>query len=367
MILPIFVSAYVDYLGFGEDTAGWISAANLAGIAVITLIVSLKAKHWPLEKVAGYGLTAMILFDVLTLYFHSLPVFMALRFLSGMGGGAATAAVLAAIARLAHSDRGYGIYVVISFMLPAIAFYVFPATLPDIGFGGMLQVLIATEFFCLLMVPILANYRLPKRSKNRKGESEVFEVGLILQRPALLSIIGLCLYGAANAAIWAYADRIGLNTGLSSEGTGNVLALITALSVLGAFLVVWLQDKLGHIRPLTAGICLQVTAMLILIGFPSPIGFGIGIGLFSVAWAFTWPYFLCIQADIDATGTVVVAGQFSNIAGNSMGPAMAAFLVGGGQYVNVIWMTCGLFIASLLPMIAIYRLSSFSKATHATD
>jgi hypothetical protein len=26
MILPILVGSYVDYLGFGEDTAGWISA-----------------------------------------------------------------------------------------------------------------------------------------------------------------------------------------------------------------------------------------------------------------------------------------------------------------------------------------------------
>ena len=54
MILPILVGSYVDYLGFGEDTAGWISAANLAGIAVMTLVVSLKTNHWPLAKITRY-------------------------------------------------------------------------------------------------------------------------------------------------------------------------------------------------------------------------------------------------------------------------------------------------------------------------
>ena len=205
MILPILVGSYVDYLGFAEDTAGWISAANLAGIAVMTLVVSLKTKHWPLEKIAGYGLLFMILFDVLTLYFQSLHAFTVIRFLSGMGGGAAQAAVAAAIARLLRSDKGYGIYIGFQFLLPAIGLFGFPALLPDIGFNGMIQILIALEILSLLLVPAFVNYKLPKRSIDAEADSDVFEVALILQKPAMLSIIGLCVYGAANAAIWAYA------------------------------------------------------------------------------------------------------------------------------------------------------------------
>ena len=149
---------------------------------------------------------------------------------------------------------------------------------------------------------------------------------------------------------------MGIDAGLSNEGTGNVLSAVTALSVLGAFLVIWLQNELGHLGPLSAGITCQIFAMLILVKFTSPVGYSVGVGLYSIAWAFSWPYFLSIQADLDATGTVVVAGQFSNLVGNSIGPAMAAFLVGGGEYVPAIWMACGLFIASLLPMLAIARL-----------
>lgn len=357
MILPILVGSYVDYLGFAEDTAGWISAANLSGIAVMTLIVSLKTKHWPLAKIAGYGLVVMIVFDILTLYSHSLPSFAVLRFASGMGGGAAQAAVAAAIARLMHSDKGFGIYIAFQFILPAIGLFAFPALLPDIGFNGMLITLIVLEVVALLMVPVLINYPLPVSSHDAEADSDVFEIGLIMQKPAMLSILGLCAYGAANAAIWAYADRMGIYVGLSNEDTGTVLSIVTTIAVLGALFVIWLQDKLGHLGPLSAGIACQIVGLVLLIYLASPVGYILGMGLYNIAWAFTWPYFLSIQADLDHTGTVVVAGQFSNLVGNSIGPAMAAFLVGsGGEYVPALWMAVAMFVGSLLLMLAIYRL-----------
>lgn len=95
--------------------------------------------------------------------------------------------------------------------------------------------------------------------------------------------------------------------------------------------------------------------MVILVKYPTPLGYTIAFTAFSIAWAFTWPYFLSIQADIDKSGTVVVTGQFMNLLGNSIGPALAAFLVAGGRYTSAIWMACGLFILSLLVTLAIPR------------
>lgn len=87
MILPILVGAYVDYLGHSESTAGWVSSANLAGIALMTLIVSLKTRHWSLQTVALYGLSVMIAADLLTTFLRPVPLFAGLRFLSGLGSG----------------------------------------------------------------------------------------------------------------------------------------------------------------------------------------------------------------------------------------------------------------------------------------
>ena len=346
MILPILVGAYIDYLGFDADTAGWVSSINLAGVAIITLIVSLKTKHWPLHKVASIGLAMMVVFDVLSLYFHDLSIFTVLRFCSGMAGGAAMAAAGAAIARLSHSEKGYGIYIGCQFLLPAIGMYFLAESLASIEFNGMMQIIIGLELLALIATPIFINYPLPAAN----NELDTLETKLIFQAPALLSLIGLGVYGAATAAIWAYADRMGMNANLSVEASGNIIAIITGISVLGALLVTYLKDRFGYIKPLSAGLILQVIGLLILMTIHTPGGYTLGIGIFSMAWAFCWPYFLSIQADLDQTGTVVVAGQFTNLVGNSAGPAIAAFLVSGGLYGPAIWMACGLTVLSLIIM-----------------
>ncbi|WP_339670011.1 MFS transporter [Dasania marina] len=360
MILPILVGAYIDYLGFDEDTAGWVSAINLAGVAIITLIVSLKTKRWPLHKVASIGLALMLVFDVLSLFFHDLTIFAALRFCSGMAGGAAMAAAGAAIARLKHSEKGYGIYIGCQFLFPAIAMYFLAQSLPSIEFNGMMQIIIGLELLALIATPIFINYPLPAVN----SELDTLETKLIFQRPALLSLLGLCVYGAATAAIWAYADRIGIDASLSVKASGNIIAIITGISVLGAILVIYLKDRFGYIKPLSAGLILQIIGLLILMNIHTPIGYTIGIGTFSIAWAFCWPYFLSIQADLDQTGTVVVAGQFTNLLGNATGPAIAAFLVGGGLYSPAIWMACGLTALSLLIMLLIPSAKQTSFASN---
>lgn len=354
MLLPLLVGTYVDHLGFSEDIAGWVSTINLAGITFMTLIMSLKAKHWSLPRVAVFALLGMIIFDLLSCVTSSLYTIAIFRFLSGLAGGAIGSVVAAAIARLEHSDKGYGIYIGFQFMLPSLAFYFLPDLLPEIGFAGLMQTLIVLEALLLLLTPILANYPIPD-FRDGKNPAQQLEWQSIMQPVALLSLAGLCLYGTANAAFYAYAERIGLHTGLSGRETGTALAWANMLAILGALLVVWLQDRFGHLKPLATGIALQILAMLILLNYPTTTGYWLGLIVWSVAWAFSWPYFLSMQANIDSSGTVVVAGQFTNLLGNSIGPAMAGYLLIGGTYNHIIWLTSILFLLSLIPMYFVSR------------
>jgi predicted MFS family arabinose efflux permease len=353
MIMPVLLGAYIDHLGFEESAAGFISSANLAGIAIITLFISLRTKRWPLHRIAAIGMATMIAFDIATLYFQSLNTFTLLRFLSGLASGAAGAATVAAIARLHKPEKGYGIYIAFQFILPAIGIYALAETLPSLGFNGMMQIIIAIEIMALLVTPVFFQYSFNKKPLSDHGEIDRVENAIILQRPALLSLLGLCIYGTATSAIWAYADRMGLNAGWSLYETGNILSIITAISIVGAAAVIYLGDRYGHLKPLSLGIGLQVLGLLILMLMQNPIGYSLGVCLFSMAWAFSWPFFLSIQASLDHTGTVVVAGQFTNLVGNSIGPAMAALLVGSGIYASTIWMAIALSVLSLCLMLLI--------------
>ncbi|WP_019528054.1 hypothetical protein [Dasania marina] len=87
---------------------------------------------------------------------------------------------------------------------------------------------------------------------------------------------------------------------------------------------------------------------MILLSKQTALSYYLGIAVFTMDWAFSWPYFLSIQANLDHTGTVVVAGQFSNLVGNSAGAALAAFLVGSANYNSAIYLAIGLSCLSLL-------------------
>ena len=356
MILPMYVLAYRDVLGFDPDVAGFIASSCLAGIAIMTLVVSLKAKTWNLTKVTAYGLITVLVFNILMLLFQNQPGTLALLgFMGGLGGGAAQAAVAAVLARTEQPERSFGIYIGWQFAIPAIGFYWFARLLFDetgfgsifVGFSAMLLVLIVLDVIAVLMVSVISNYKLRKDDLT----NDAIELSIILQKPALLSLVALMIYGAANAAIWAYAEGIGLLAVDDIEWVGDVLAYITAISVLGPILVTILKDRLGHYGPLTVGILLQLMAMYVLINYATPKGYITGIGLFSMAWAFSWPYFLSIQATFDKTGSVVSCGQFTNLVGNSMGPFFAAFYVGTeGNYAGAIWLAAVFFVLSLIPM-----------------
>ncbi|NVO57433.1 MFS transporter [Rhodobacteraceae bacterium B1Z28] len=356
MLLPILVYVYDEFLEFGPDIAGRVSSAGLAGIAITTIIVALKAKHWSLGKASVVGMVVATSFTILGLFIHDVWPFTLLVFLTGLGGGAAQAAVAAALARTTHPERAFGIYIGWQFALPAIGFWWFPRLVEGpgyspflSGFNAMLFVILVLCFLALILAPVMSSFKLHKEDEG--GE---MEWGLILKLPALLSVIGLAIYGAANAAVWAYSEGMGEDAGLDIYQTGDIIAYITGLSVIGPLLVVWLQDKIGHYIPLVSGIVLQIIAMYLLLTNQTPFGYTIGLGLFSVAWAFTWPYFLSIQASFDHTGTVTSFGQFTNLAGNAVGPLVAASFVGAdGNYVGAIWVAVALFIVTLVPMLMI--------------
>jgi predicted MFS family arabinose efflux permease len=55
-------------------------------------------------------------------------------------------------------------------------------------------------------------------------------------------------------------------------------------------------------------------------------------------------------ADLDRSGSVVVAGQFTHLLGNSAGSALAALLIVNGGYNSIIWFTGVLLLLSLVPI-----------------
>jgi len=76
--------------------------------------------------------------------------------------------------------------------------------------------------------------------------------------------------------------------------------------------------------------------------------------VFIVAWAVIFQYFLSSQSEPDKSGAVIVCGQFTNLIGAVLGPAIAAFFIGvEAAFVRVLSVSAILILLALIPMVIV--------------
>ncbi|MBD9527300.1 MULTISPECIES: MFS transporter [Paracoccus] len=370
MLLPVLVYAYDEHLGFGPDMAGRISSAALIGLALATVLVSLRTKHWSMTRVSVVGMIIMLVFTALTLVMHDAKTFFVLTLLAGFGGGLTQAAVAAALSRTKNAERAFAIFTCFQFVYPGLGAYFFPRILDssDMGFNLMQSGQLVLIAAALVLAPVMGAFRL--RSDLRDADDvgankDQMEWALLLRGPAILSIIGIMIYGASNGAIWAYSEGIGRLSGLDVLAIGDIIAYANIVAGLAALGVAWLGNRLGHFIPLIGGILGQLLSMYVYMAFPTEAGYIAGTLIFCVSWAIVFPYFLSIQSDLDHSGTVVAFGQFTNLVGTAFGPALAAAYVGQeGDFAAAIWISEVMTVMALVPMVLIPILYRKKLALH---
>ncbi len=351
LVLPTMVGALVDYADFTESEAGWVAALGGMGGALAAIVIALRIRHLDPRKLAVVGLIALALFDATSMLVGQLPVwmFLTLRALSGVGGAAAYAAVMATIAAMPNAERGYGIFMVFQFALSAIGLYVLPQVLPNINVTGMYLVLAVAAVLALSQTGSVI------RRTARVEESSI-EIHMLLKPAAVLAMLGIGLFEVANNMHFTYAERIGVSFALPDYRVGEILAIATIIGIPAAFGVVWLGNRYGQLRPITAALFLAISALTLLIFWSGTAVYVVAMCALSVAWAFGLPYFQAFEARLDPGGSVVVAGGFFTAMGGAAGPALAASLVAPNYYADVLLGAIVIYLVAAGLMVVASRL-----------
>ncbi len=338
LILPTMIGSLVDMAGFTESQAGWAAAAGGAGGALSAIVIALRIHHLDIRKLALFGLLALALCDFAAVYTLGRPIglFMALRFMSGIGGAAAYAAVMASYAALPNSERGYGVFMMFQFALSALGLYFLPMALPSIGVGGLFTGMALLALSGLALIPAV-------NSGVARIEESSVEIHMLIRPAAILIMLGIGLFETANNMHFTYAERIGVDFGLGHLLIGEVLGISTLLGIPAAFAAVWLGDRHGELKPILAALSLAVFGLTLLLAAAGATGYTIAMCALSVAWAFGLPYFQAFEARLDPGGSVVVAGGFFTAAGGAAGPALAALLVAPGDYSGILLASIALY------------------------
>ena len=338
LILPTMVGALVDYAGFTDAEAGWVAAVGFAGSALGAMVVGLRIRHLDPRKLAVLGLIMLTVFDAASTLVSQLPVwlFVTLRFMSGVGGAVAYAAVMTTIAAMNNPERGYGIFMVFQFGLSAVLLYGLPFVLADIGVVGMYLCMAAAAACSLLLKGSVMQ-------REAAVEDAAIEMHMLIKPAAILAMVGIGLYETANFMQYTYADRIGVGFGLTDYQIGEILGFSSLIGIPAALTVVWVGDRFGQLAPLTIALILSIAALIGLL-FPSgKVTYVAAMGAFGFAWAFGLAYFYAIEARIDPGGSVVVVGGFFTACGSTVGPALAATLVVPQGYDDVLVAAIGVY------------------------
>lgn len=340
LILPTLVGALVDYASFTEAEAGWVVAVGFAGTALGAITVGLRIQHLDPRKLAIAGLVTLAIFDALSMFVNQVPVwmFVTFRFISGVGGAIAYAAVMASIAASNIPERGYGIFMVFQFGLSAIGLYGLPLVLTDIGIVGTFLLMAGAAAVSLLLRNAIIH-------RSGAVEDAVIEFHILMRPAAILAMIGIGFYETGNFMYYTYADRIGVSLALPNHQIGEILGVASLLGIPGALIVVWIADRFGQYRPLMFALLLSIGAIALLLFNAGTTTYVASMYMLGFAWSFGLSFFYALEARLDPGGSVVVVGGFFTAIGSVAGPALAATLVVPDGYVRVLMAAIAVYAA----------------------
>ncbi len=345
LVLPAMVGILVDSGALSNSSAGYAAATGSFSAALIGFALSLRIHGANLRSVARISLVVAVLSDLVSAYtVAQTPAFFFARAVSGLGLGAAYVAALSSFSRLDGYDRGFGIFVTLQFIVSGLGLYFIPVYSDLLGAKGLYLMFVILNVMALCLTGFLPS----DKEVEQNTATRTSELKILLTRAAILAVLGYTLFEAANNGQFAYIERFGVAIGLSDYNIGMSLLIASLIGIPGAFSIVLVGQRFGVVLPLALGIGIACLGLVILVNVQSQTGYFIGGCLLGFAWAFSLPFIQTLLATIDRKGSVIAAGSSLATFGSALGPAAAAEVVRGGNYVGVFILSIGFFVAAIV-------------------
>jgi predicted MFS family arabinose efflux permease len=355
LVLPAMVGLLVDDSALTESQAGWAASINFFGGALIALVMAFRMHHLHLRRVAMLGFALAAMSDFAAAFYLDQPAFfMTIRFLSGLGSGAAYTAVLASFARLPDMDRGYGMFVTLQFIISGFGLYLLPVYSGLLGTFGLFMGLAVLEVLGLA----LAVYLPGRPAGDVRRERSRTEIQVLLAAATITGTLGFALFEAGYTAQFTYVERLAVALSFSDQQVGVALMIASLAGIPGAFCIILMGNRFGRIGPLTVGIAIALAGIFLLIASEQFMPYLLATSMISFSWAFCLPFIQGLMASLDPHGSAVAAASASSTVGGAIGPGLAAVVVVSGSYDMVFLFAGALLTAALL--------SFFYSSRHAS-
>ena len=169
---------------------------------------------------------------------------------------------------------------------------------------------------------------------------------------AALAVAAMLAYFLAQSMVWAYLFLIGTQAGIAVVEVTAGLSVAQFSGIAGALTAAIAARRFGQMLPLVLGVTASVVSLLMLLGMQ--VGawrYLLAVSIYNYAWNMTHPFLLAALAGFDGAGRILARGVAAQMFGLALGPALAAYVLSGEGYAEVIWLGALCFVAALLMIV----------------
>ena len=346
--MPFFVGGLISELGFSQAQANLISSAEIAGMALSSLLGAVWIGRFNWRHIAMFGLVAVLGGNLLSCYVDNFQLLVATRFITGLlGHGTAFALGIAAIGRTSQPDRNFGFTIASQVVMGALTALIVPKTIAIYGIAGMCAPAAILAVVAMVFMPRLAtsgHAQSPDTDQSKK-------TGILI-----LPLLGLLVMIIWQMGVGPFFNNLvpyGISIELDPSDIGTALFLSTGLSIIGPLTASALANKINRNIPVCIALTIQFLVILSFQGDITWIGFTIRAILFQTAWNFSGPFLMGMIANLDESGRYSVLIPASQLGGISIGHAVIASLVQGSNLVLVNYFCAGAIFLSVFLFVLI--------------
>jgi MFS family permease len=344
IIQPGFVQGLVENLGLTPGEAGYIASAEMWGLAVTTIVLTVVAHKYDWQKLTFWFLIVAVIGNLASIGQTDVLLLGLARVVTGLGLGGMISLPFAMMGLTRNPDRNFGFIVVWVLLYGALGLFAMPWALAIIKLNGVLLFL---AVFCALGLPLIRY--LPRRADDHLQETECTDQysGTVKG----FTLLGILAFNTAIGIVWAYIFLVGVNGGMAEQSVANVLTISQFLGVAGALLAAMLATAIGRLIPLGIAITGCGIGVAWLLNDISYLVYATAIYLFNFMWNVAQPYLLALMASFADGGKMIVRGVCLQMIGFAIGPYIGATLLraqGADMYSAVNQVGSALFFLSLL-------------------
>jgi MFS family permease len=343
--MPIIVGALQDVWGYSAAYAGYVTSVDLAGLLAGSVATSLLAPRLDWRWYVGGALVSSAAFNVLCAFFHSMAPLCAFRFGAGFASGATYASSLTLLSRHSEPVRAFSVLILLQVLANAIVLFVFPLLNERWGPGAIFDAIAVVLTVSTAVAPLLPRRDVTQATRPCPPAAPHARTSKRVPLLPALCITAVALFYVTIGSYWAYAERMGIEFGISVQRVHWLLSAGVFLSAGACLSARVVGRRIGQSGALLAALVLLATTLLVHGLLPTAGMFVINLAVLQLCWNFIDIFQLGTLAMVDPSGRAAALIPAAQGAALAAGPAAAGFILGLGKGYSAVLLLAGLTTA----------------------